>query len=735
MQGNKVFETQIEIGGKNLLISTGRLAKQAGGAIFMQYGESAVLVTATRSNKDKDLGYFPLSVDFEEKMYAAGKIPGGFIKRESRPTDNAIINARKVDRSVRPLFPKGFKKEVQIVCTVMSSDMVNTLDVIGITGASAALCISDIPFSGPIAGVRIGRIDGQFIINPTFEEQDNCDMNIIVAGARDTIMMVEGKGSEISEEDFLEALNVALPEIAKQIDVQEKMIEAVGKEKMVFEEQTVDEELTAKVMEFAKAALEEAMDGKDKKDREALIDDILEKAIAEFATENEEVDSKKASDVAAAIGDLEKKTMRDIIINKSIRADGRKLDEIRPISCDTSLLPRTHGSALFTRGQTQVLSTVTLGAIRDAQRLDDIYSIETKKSYIHHYNFPPYSVGETRMMRGPSRRDIGHGTLAENALAGMIPSNDDFPYAIRAVSEVLESNGSSSMASVCGSTMALMDAGVPVKRPIAGIAMGLVIEDGNAHILTDIQGLEDHLGDMDFKVAGSKEGITAVQMDIKVKGITSEIMKEAMEKARVARLFILDKMLDTISEPRKELSPFAPRTLMLHIAVDKIGTVIGPGGKTIREIVEKTGAEIDIEDDGRIIIYAVDQEAGENAKKEIELLTKEVEVDEVYTGKVVRILSFGAFVQLLPGTDGLVHISQICESRINKVEDVLSIGQEVTVRVRDIDDMGRINLTMKGQDNPGVVVPEGSDQPPERSRAPYDRDKGRGNDRNNRRRS
>jgi polyribonucleotide nucleotidyltransferase len=696
MESKQLYEAKCMIGDTELSISTGKLAKQAGGAVLVRYGDSVVLATATRSKDIREIGYFPLTVEFEEKMYAAGKIPGGFIKREGRASDHAVLSGRIVDRSIRPMFPKGYKNEVQVVCLVLSSDMENPFDVLGLVGGSAALGISDIPFDGPVAAVRVGRLEGKFIINPTFSQLQKCDIDIIVAGTGDSINMVEGEASEVAESVFVEALEAARGPISALVEMQREMIAKIGKQKATFVVREIPEELVKQVTEFAEPAIR-AMEGLKKVEREEALEALKKEAIEKFAVKEEVTDPVIVKDIKDIFEEVESKIVREMIA-KGVRPDGRAMSEIRPISCEVSLLPRTHGSGLFTRGQTQALSILTLGTIRDAQRIDGI-SVSENKPYMHQYNFPPFSVGETKFMRGPSRRDIGHGMLAERALARMIPAEEDFPYAIRVVSEVLESNGSSSMASVCGSTLALLDAGVPIKSPIAGIAMGLVVEEsGKAHILTDIQGVEDHLGDMDFKVAGSVNGITAVQMDIKVKGITSAVMAEAMEKARVARLFILDKMKAVIDTPRADMSPYAPRFYIIRVEVDKIGTVIGPGGKTIRRIIEETGTEIDIEDDGRVYIYAVDKEAGERAKAMVEGLVEEVEVGRIYTGTVRRIMNFGAFVEVLPNVEGLVHISQLRNERVNKVEDVVAVGDTVKVRVREIDDQGRVNLTMKGLD-------------------------------------
>ncbi|MFA6451763.1 MAG: polyribonucleotide nucleotidyltransferase [bacterium] len=697
MDSTQLYEAKCMVGTTELSVSVGKLAKQAGGAVLVRYGDSVVLATATRSKEIRDIGYFPLTVDFEEKMYAAGKIPGGFIKREGRASDHAVLSARIVDRSIRPMFPKGYKNEVQVICLALSSDMENPFDILGLVGASAALGISDIPFDGPVAAVRIGRLEGKFIVNPTFSQLEKCDIDIIVAGTGESINMVEGEASEVDESVFVEALETAREPLKALVEMQKEMIAKIGKTKSTFEVREIDAELVKQVTEFAEPLIS-ALENMKKVEREEGIEAIKKEAIEKFAVKDDVTDAVIVKDVKDILEEVEGKIVRGMICGKGIRPDGRKMDEIRQISCEVSLLPRTHGSGLFTRGQTQALSILTLGTIRDAQRIDGI-SKSGNKPYMHQYNFPPFSVGETKFMRGPSRRDIGHGMLAERALARMIPAEEDFPYAIRVVSEVLESNGSSSMASVCGSTLALLDAGVPIKSPIAGIAMGLVVEEnGKAHILTDIQGVEDHLGDMDFKVAGSTKGITAVQMDIKVKGITSEVMAEAMQKARAARLSILEKMMAVIDKPRADMSPYAPRFYIIRVEVDKIGTVIGPGGKTIRRIIEETGTEIDIEDDGRVYIYAVDKEAGERAKAMVEGLVEEVEVGRIYTGTVRRIMNFGAFVEVLPNVEGLVHISQLKNERVNKVEDVVNVGDTVKVRVREIDDQGRVNLTMKGLD-------------------------------------
>lgn len=696
-----VHEVKVNIGGKDLTIQTGKLAKQANAAALISYGDSVLLVTATASNKPTHLDYFPLTVDFEEKMYAAGKIPGGFIKRESRASEHATLSARQIDRPIRPLFPKDFKNEIQVIALALSSDMENPLDVCGIVGASTALSISDIPWDGPVSGVRVARVAGEFIINPTFEQQAASDINLVVAGSDDSLCMVEGDAVEATEADMLKALEKAHESIRLINAVQRELIAKCGKPKMTYEPVFIEPELIAQVEEFALARMKDALDGKMKEEREEAISALLKEAQEKFALEGEAEGKKREKDVSAIVHDLEGRLVRESIIERGIRPDGRALTEVRPISSEVGLLPRTHGSALFTRGQTQVLSSVTLGTLSDKQRIDGI-SDDTVKHYIHHYNFPPFSVGEVRPMRGPSRRDIGHGALAERAILAIMPSDEVFPYTIRVVSEVLESNGSSSMASVCGSTLSLMDAGVPLKAPVAGIAMGLVMNpDGRYKILTDIQGVEDHLGDMDFKVAGTAKGINAVQMDIKVKGVTSAVMAEALEDAKNARLFILGKMRETLSEPKPDLSVYAPRVFMLDIDVEKIGAVIGPGGKIIRHITEVTGARIDVEETGRVLIYSVGPQGGQEALDMVKAIVEDVEVGKEYTGTVTRITSFGAFMEILPGKEGLVHISNIANWRIGAVEDVLKMGQKVKCAVREIDDMGRVNLTMKGL-NPGI---------------------------------
>ncbi|WP_027338746.1 polyribonucleotide nucleotidyltransferase [Halonatronum saccharophilum] len=684
-------------GGRELTIETGKLAQLANGSVLIRYGDTVLLVTATMSDPRPGMSYFPLMINYEERLYAAGKIPGGFLKREGRPSDAATLAARLIDRPLRPLFPKGFRNDVQIVATVLSLDQDNAPDITAMVGASAALAISDIPFDGPIAGVNVGMVDGEFIINPTSEQSKESDLDLTVAGTKDAVMMVEAASNEVSEEDMIEAIDFGHQALKKIVEFQEKIIEAIGKEKAEVELELIDEpELEAEVAEYVGDRLSEAMQTKDKHERgdnrDRVKDEVKEHFKEKYA-DSEDLDYIM-NVVSETLNKLTKKAIRDLVLNEGIRVDGRKLDEVREIWSEVGILPRVHGSGVFTRGQTQALTVATLGATGDEQMLDGLEKKDSKR-YMHHYNFPAYSVGETSPMRSPGRREIGHGTLGERALRPMIPSAEEFPYTIRLVSEVLSSNGSTSQASICGSTLALMDAGVPIKAPVAGIAMGLMKEDDNVAVLTDIQGLEDFNGDMDFKVAGTKEGITALQMDMKVKGVSKKILGEALDQAKVGRLHILDKMLEVISEPREELSSYAPSILSMSIDPDKIKDVIGKGGKTIKSIVDETGVQIDIEDDGTIFIAAADQESGKQAVDIIEKLTKDVEVGEIYLGEVKRIMNFGAFVEVLPGKDGLVHISKLADGHVKSVEDVVKVGDEVMVKVIEIDDRGRINLSRK----------------------------------------
>lgn len=681
----------IELGGRTLTMEIGKIAKQANGAVLVRYGDTAVVVAATGTKTPREgVDFFPLTVDFEEKMYAVGKIPGGFIKREGRPAETAILTSRLIDRPIRPMFPEGYHNDVQIVATAVSVDPDNAPDIPAMIGASCALSISDIPFEGPIAGVRVGMIDGQYIINPTIEQAKVSRLNLAVAGTKDAILMVEAGAKEISEDEMLDAIWFGHEEIKKLVEWQEKIMAEVGKPKMEVPVYEPPAELAAEIEAYGAEQLKAALMDANKLEREENVARIK----AEIADAFMEKYPDNAKDVAYITQKLVKKIVRRTISVDKIRPDGRALDEVRPVTCEVGLLARPHGSALFTRGQTQILNVLALAPLSEAQTLDGL-GVELTKRYIHHYNFPPYSVGETKPLRSPGRREIGHGALAERALLPVIPSEEEFPYAIRLVSETLESNGSSSMGSVCASTLSLMDAGVPIKAPVAGVAMGLVKDGDYFTILTDIQGLEDALGDMDFKVAGTKNGITAIQMDIKIEGINKEIFKQALAQAKRGREHIMGIMLDCISEPRKELSKYAPKITTIHVDPEKISKIIGPGGKTIKKIVEETGAKIDIEEDGRVYIAAVNSEEAAKAIDMINGITAEAEVGKVYTGKVTRLMAFGAFVEILPGKEGLVHISQLSTERVNKVEDVVSVGDEIVVKVTEIDQKGRINLSRK----------------------------------------
>lgn len=681
----------IELGGRTLTMEIGKIAKQANGAVLVRYGDTAVVVAATGTKTPREgVDFFPLTVDFEEKMYAVGKIPGGFIKREGRPAETAILTSRLIDRPIRPMFPEGYHNDVQIVATAVSVDPDNAPDIPAMIGASCALSISDIPFEGPIAGVRVGMIDGQYIINPTIEQAKVSRLNLAVAGTKDAILMVEAGAKEISEDEMLDAIWFGHEEIKKLVEWQEKIMAEVGKPKMEVPVYEPPAELAAEIEAYGAEQLKAALMDANKLEREENVARIK----AEIADAFMEKYPDNAKDVAYITQKLVKKIVRRTISVDKIRPDGRALDEVRPVTCEVGLLARPHGSALFTRGQTQILNVLALAPLSEAQTLDGL-GVELTKRYIHHYNFPPYSVGETKPLRSPGRREIGHGALAERALLPVIPSEEEFPYAIRLVSETLESNGSSSMGSVCASTLSLMDAGVPIKAPVAGVAMGLVKDGDYFTILTDIQGLEDALGDMDFKVAGTKNGITAIQMDIKIDGINKEIFKQALAQAKRGREHIMGIMLDCISEPRKELSKYAPKITTIHVDPEKISKIIGPGGKTIKKIVEETGAKIDIEEDGRVYIAAVNSEEAAKAIDMINGITAEAEVGKVYTGKVTRLMAFGAFVEILPGKEGLVHISQLSTERVNKVEDVVSVGDEIVVKVMEIDQKGRINLSRK----------------------------------------
>lgn len=700
------------LGGRPLVIETGKLAKQANGSVLVRYGDTVVLVTATMSSEPREgIDFFPLVVDYEERMYAVGKIPGGWGRREGKPTEMAILSSRMIDRPLRPLFPKGFRNDVQVVATVLSVDKDNAPETPALIGASAALSISDIPFGGPVGAVHIGRVDGEFVINPTVEQNEKSDIHLTVAGTKDAVMMVEAGADEVPEEEMLDAIMFGHEVIKELVAFQEQIQSEVGIPKKEVEIFDVDEKLEAEVREYTRTSLKDAISTDDKLAREERIEAIKDGTIDHFLdlygddrdglAENGFATDSVYDDVIQfeqsvnrALEKIVREEVRRMILEDEIRPDGRRPNEIRPIWCEVGLLPRTHGSGVFTRGQTQVLTVCTLGGSSDEQLLDGLGDEESKR-YMHHYNFPPFSVGEARPIRGPGRREIGHGALAERALVPVLPSQEEFPYTIRLVSEVLESNGSSSMASVCGSTLALMDAGVPIKRPVAGIAMGLIKEGDTVAILSDIQGMEDALGDMDFKVAGTEAGITAIQMDIKIPGIDRKVLAAALKQAREGRMYILDKMLSVLPGPRSNLAPYAPRILQMQIEPDKIRDVIGPGGKMIKEIIDKTGVEIDIEDDGRIRILSVDEKSAEMAKAMIERLTKSVEVGTVYLGKVVRTTPFGAFVEILPGKEGLVHISKLSNSRVERVEDVVKVGDEIMVKAIDIDKQGRISLSRK----------------------------------------
>ncbi len=679
------------LAGRDLKITTGKVAGQASGACLVEYGETVVLVTAVASSAPRDgIDFFPLSVNFEERLYSVGKIPGGFIKREGKPSDKAVLTSRLIDRPLRPLFPEGYRNDVQVLATVLSVDHDNTPDIVSMIGSSIALTISDIPFMGPTGSVAVGRVDGEFVINPKEEDRLKSDLNLVVAGTKDAIMMVEAGAEELSEEVILEAILLAHEEIKGICEFIEGIQKEIGKEKSEYTVFEPAKELEERIEAMAHDKICKAVSNTSKLDRIAELDAATEFIIEELGDDYE----ANKDEVHAVIDNIMKAETRRLILEEGIRPDNRKCTEIRPISAEVGLLPRTHGSGLFTRGETQALTVATLGASSDVQIIDGLGKEESKR-YMHHYNFPPFSVGDTRPVRGPGRREIGHGALGEKALEPVIPSEDVFPYTIRLVSEVLSSNGSSSQASICGSTLALLDAGVPIKSPVAGIAMGLIKSGDTTVILTDIQGLEDHLGDMDFKVAGTKDGITAMQMDIKITGIDRAILETALDRAKDGRFFILDKMNEVISEPRPDLSKYAPRILTMQVDPDKIRDIIGPGGKVINKIIDETNVKIDIEDDGSVSIAAENIEDGNRAMQIIENIVKEVEPGEVYLGKVTKILPFGAFVEVLNGKEGLVHISNLAHERVNKVEDVLNVGDEVLVKVTEIDKQGRINLSRK----------------------------------------
>ena len=685
-----IHKVEAEVGGRNLTLESGRVAKQALGAVSVQYGDTMILATVVVSDEPREQDWFPLFVEYRQKAYAAGKIPGGFFKREGRPGEKEVLSARLVDRPIRPLFPEGYMNEVQIIVSVLSADQENDADVLGMIGASAALCLSGCPFQGPIGAVRMGRLGDEYVVNPTFSQLEESDLDIVISGTSESLSMIEGRAKEISEEVLLGAIEAARPTLDRVIQLQEDLVAVCGRPKEKFEAKPVDDKLVAAVKERASEEISRINTIADKEARQKALTALVESTLEALGEEFPE----REGEMKTALQDLEKADMRRKIIERGQRIDGRKLDEIRPISCDVAFLPRTHGSALFTRGQTQSLAVTTLGTKMDEQKIDALEG-ESWKSYMLHYNFPPFSVGEVRPIRGPGRREIGHGALAERAIEPVIPSDEVFPYTIRIVSDILESNGSSSMATVCAGSLSLMDAGVPMKEAVAGVAVGLVKEDDRVALLTDILGIEDHLGDMDLKATGTKNGITAVQMDLKISGISLEVLGQAFERARQARIAILDAMNKTISAPRAELSVYAPRILTLVIDPEKIGDVIGPGGKVIRKITEETGAQIDIDDDGTITIASSDPEGGPKALEIIKNLTADVEVGQVYTGKVKKITGFGAFVEILPGKEGLVHISQLEHHRVARVEDVVNLNDEIQVKVLDIDDQGKIRLSRK----------------------------------------
>ncbi|PAV30046.1 polyribonucleotide nucleotidyltransferase [Virgibacillus profundi] len=684
----QIFST--EISGRKFTVEIGELAKQANGACMIHYGDTSVLSVATASKEPKDLPFFPLTVNYEERLYAVGKIPGGFIKREGRPSEKAILSSRLIDRPIRPLFPDGFRNEVQVISTVMSVDQDCPSEIAAMIGSSIALSISNIPFAEPIAGVNVGRVDGEFVINPTIAQEEKSDMELTVAGTKDAINMVEAEADEVPEDVMLEAIMFGHEEIKRLVAFQEEIIQATGIDKSPVKLFEPEDELTQKIEADAKEKLIAAIQVTEKHAREEAISNVKDEVLEGYVEEEPEV----IKQVKSVLDKMVKEEVRRLITKEKVRPDGRKPEEIRPLSSRINVLPRTHGSGLFTRGQTQALSICTLGALGDVQILDGL-DLEESKRFMHHYNFPQYSVGETGPIRGPGRREIGHGALGERALEKVIPSEKVFPYTIRLVSEVLESNGSTSQASICASTLAMMAAGVPIKAPVAGIAMGLVKSGDDYTILTDIQGMEDALGDMDFKVAGTAEGVTALQMDIKIDGLSQQILEEALSQAKTGRMQILDSMLATIKEPKTELSAYAPKILTMKINPDKIRAVIGPSGKQINQIIDETGVKIDIEQDGSVFISSTDSAMNDKAKKIIEDLVREVEVGQMYLGKVKRIEKFGAFVELFKGKDGLVHISELAEERTNKVEDVVAIGDEIMVKVKEVDHQGRVNLSRK----------------------------------------
>jgi polyribonucleotide nucleotidyltransferase len=684
---------ELEVRGRPLILETGRFARQADGAVIVKYGDTVILATVVAKKEpeeDREIDFFPLTIDYQEKAYAAGKIPGGFFKREGKPSEKEVLISRLIDRPIRPLFPEGFYSETQGIISVLSFGNENISDILGIIGMSAALCISDIPFNGPVGAVRIGIISDSFVINPDLKEAEECDFNMVVAGTEEAVLMVEGGGLEISESVLLEAMDIAHKEIKRTVDFQRQLISAVGKTKRSFIPPQLDDKLINSVSELSLEKIKQAILIPDKLRRQEALDNILKDVMATLDTG----ESDLSRDIVTTFKKLEKDLVRNMILEKGIRADGRKPDEIRKISCEVGILPRAHGSALFVRGETQCLAVATLGTSEDEQRIDALEG-ESTKSFMLHYNFPPFSVGEVKPLRAPGRREIGHGMLAERALKAVLPQKSEFPYTIRVVADILESNGSSSMATVCGGTLALMDAGVPIRAPVAGIAMGLIKEGERIVILTDILGLEDHLGDMDFKVTGTENGITAFQMDVKIPCVNRQIMEKALEQSKQGRIYILRKMAEVLAGPRERLATHAPRIFTLQVKPEKIGEIIGTGGKVIKSIIEQTGVKIDIEDTGRINIISIDEASAQKAIDIIRGIVAEAEVGKLYMGKVKRIVDFGAFVEILPGTEGLLHISQISDKRISKVTDVLKEGDEILVKVIEIDKMGRIRLSRK----------------------------------------
>jgi polyribonucleotide nucleotidyltransferase len=698
MTERKIHSVSAEIAGRTLTLEAGRFAEQADGAVVARYGDTMLLATVVGAKEPREgVDFFPLTVDYEEKMYAVGKIPGNFFKREGRPTTTAILTSRLTDRPLRPLFPKGYQNEVQVIITTFAIDLVNDPGPLAIVAASAALAISDLPFKGPVGAVQMGHVNGELVVNPLMADIAESRLDLVVAGTRDAVLMVEAGAYELTEDEMLEAVKQGHAVCKQLADLQDELVRLCGRPKRAFTPPAVDTSLEETVSNWLGKKLRDAVRSPVKQDREARTEQLKAETVAHFtADEPEEEIAARTKEVSKAFEKLLKAEVRNAILDEGIRVDGRAVEEIRPISVDVGVVPRMHGTGLFTRGQTQVLSVVTLGSPGDEQRLDDL-GLETRKRYIHHYNFPPFSTGEAKRLSAPRRRDIGHGALAERSLLAVLPSESEWPYTMRVVSEVLSSNGSSSMASVCGSSLGLMDAGVPLKAPVAGVAMGLITDpDGRWKVLTDIQGLEDALGDMDFKVAGTAQGITGLQMDIKTTGITFEIMREAFAQARRGRLFILDKMNAVISGGRGEMSEFAPRILTVQIPVDKIGALIGPGGKTIRGIVEQTGAQIDVEDDGRVFISTSDGTAAQKALAMVEGLTREAKIGEIFEGTVVSIKPFGAFINILPGKDGMVHISELAEGRVENVEDVLQLGDKINVMVIDVDKAsGKISLSRR----------------------------------------